>query len=80
MSQSIASETRLPIGLTQGAGAAKRSARGGGGRTSLRRLVDVLADAVLLLLVVLLVPVAILVVGTPLALFVRLLIEIAKRM
>ena len=43
-------------------------------------IVRVLADAGLLLLVIFAVPLAILVLGTPIALFVRLLIEIVERM
>ncbi len=46
----------------------------------LRNILGLVDDAVLLLLVVLLFPLAILLIGTPVALFVRLLIEIARRL
>ena len=49
-------------------------------REAVRRIPGLLDHAVFLLLAVLMVPVAILAVATPLALFVRLLLEIAKRM
>ena len=78
LSQSIASETRWPMGLVGRVG--KQSAGRAGGRTASRRVAGVLGDAVFLLLIVLLAPVLILVVGTPIALCVRLLLEIAKRM
>ena len=44
------------------------------------KVVEFLKDAVLFLLIGALVPVAILVVGTPIALLVRLMIEIVKRL
>jgi hypothetical protein len=50
------------------------------GLAPLRRIMGLLEDAVFLLLAVLLVPVAILAVGAPLALLVRLLLDIVKRM
>lgn len=46
----------------------------------LRKIPGLLNDAVLLLLVVLLFPLVILLIGTPVALFVRLLVEIARRL
>ncbi len=42
------------------------------------KVAELLESAALLLLVILLIPVAILIVGTPVALFVRLLLEIAR--
>lgn len=45
-----------------------------------RKMMGLLDDVVLLLLVVFLAPLAILVIGTPVALCVRLLIEIAQRL
>jgi hypothetical protein len=50
------------------------------GRRPRRTIVGLLDDAVLLLLVVALLPLAILLFGAPVALLVRLLIEIAQRM
>jgi hypothetical protein len=44
-----------------------------------RRIMGLVEDAALLLLVVLLFPLVILLVGMPVALFVRLLVEIAQR-
>lgn len=81
MSESIASETRWSIGLANGASRVgyPRTPRGRG-RTALRTIAGVLDDVVFLLLIVVLVPVAILVLGAPLALFVRLLLAIAERM
>jgi hypothetical protein len=46
----------------------------------LRNILGFLDDAVLLLLVVLLFPLVILLIGTPVALFARLLIEIVRRL
>ena len=46
----------------------------------LRRCAGHLDDAATLLLLVLAVPVVILLIGTPVALFVRLLLEIARRL
>lgn len=55
-------------------------AQRGGGRRPRHTIVGLLDDAVMLLLVILLFPLAILLVGMPVALFVRLLLEIAERM
>jgi len=55
-------------------------AKPGTRRSSLRNILGLRDDAVLLLLVVLLLPLVILLIGTPVALFVRLLIEIAQRL
>lgn len=80
VSQSIASETRWSIGLAQGAARVgyTKAARSRG-RRALRTIAGLLDDAVWLLLVVVLIPVAILALGTSLALLVRLLLEIAER-
>jgi hypothetical protein len=51
-----------------------------GRKSSLRKIRGLLNEAVLLLLVVWLFPIVILLVGTPVALFVRLLVEIAHRL
>ncbi len=48
--------------------------------SGLRRGLSFLDDAATLLLIVLSVPVVILVIGTPVALFVRLLLAIARRL
>jgi hypothetical protein len=45
-----------------------------------RRRADLLEDAALLLLLVFLIPLVILAIGTPIALFVRLFVEIAHRL
>lgn len=81
MSESIASEARWSIGLAKGATRVgnQRAPRGRGRRAS-RRMLGLLDDGVFLLLAVLLIPVGILVLGTPLVLVVRLLLEIVKRM
>jgi hypothetical protein len=55
-------------------------AKPGGRRSRLRNILGLLDDAMLLLLVVLLFPLLILLIGTPVALLVRLLIEIAHRL
>ncbi len=47
---------------------------------SRRNRLDLLEDAGLLLLLVFLIPLVILAIGTPIALFVRLLVEIAHRL
>ncbi len=57
----------------------ERQERTGTRGNLLRGLIDHLKDAGLLLLVVFMVPLAILAVGTPLVLVVRLLAEIARR-
>jgi len=49
------------------------------GPNALRKIAGLLESAVLLLLVVLLFPLVILVVGAPIALFVRAVLEIVKR-
>jgi hypothetical protein len=52
----------------------------GDGRRPLQKLLGLLDDALMLLLVIWLFPLVILLVGAPVALLVRLLIEITKRM
>jgi hypothetical protein len=51
-----------------------------GGRSPLRTMLGLLDDAVLLLLLVLLIPLVIVLLGMPVALLVRLLVEIAQRL
>ena len=51
-----------------------------GGSSPLNRFVAVLNDAVLLVLVVLLFPLVILLIGAPIALIVRFIVEIAHRL
>lgn len=46
----------------------------------LRTLAGFVEDAALLLLIVLMIPVSILVIGVPIALFLRVLLEIARRL
>jgi hypothetical protein len=81
VSESIASAAGWQIGLTKGATRVgyQRGARGRG-RKALRRIQGFLDDGLFLLLAVLLIPVGVLVLGTPLVLVVRLLLEIVKRM
>jgi hypothetical protein len=47
---------------------------------ALHRIAGVLGEAMMLLLIVFMFPLIILVLGTPVALFVRLLLEIARRL
>jgi hypothetical protein len=81
VSASIASETRWSTGLTKGAIRVgnQMGPRGFWWRAS-RRMLGLLDDSVFLLLAVLMIPVGVLVLGTPLVLVVRLLLEIVKRM
>ena len=84
MTTSITSDGQWPVpGAENAAGRqtrlgvqAKPSAR----RGPLRRILGFVDDVVLLLLVVLLFPLVILLLGSPVALFVRLLVEIAQRL
>lgn len=72
MTTSITSDGQWPVAAVQ----AKP-----GSRTSLLcNILGLLDDAVVLLVVVLLFPLVILLVGTPVALLVRLLMEIAQRL
>jgi hypothetical protein len=57
-----------------------RRAERGDARRPLHKLLGLLDDALMLLLVIWLFPLVILLVGAPVALLVRLLIEITKRM
>jgi hypothetical protein len=79
--QSIASVGRWPVGLAERVtGSAGTPAAPGGARSLLRKLVGLLDDAAFLLLAVWLFPAAILAVGIPLALLIRLLLDMADRM
>jgi hypothetical protein len=76
MSASIALESRSPIAPAKdGSRAIGQSAPGGAGRSALRRFAGLLDDAVFLLLAVLSLPVAILLIGIPVALVVGVLLE-----
>jgi hypothetical protein len=83
MTTSIASEDRWPVeaepaaALAPGVGAETAPRRR---EKPLRNVLGLLDDAALLLLVALLFPVVILLIGTPLALLVRLILEIAQRL
>jgi len=80
----IASDGQWPVAVVENAAgrepAISVQVKPGSRRISLRDILGCLDDAVLLLLVVLLFPLVILLIGTPVALFVRLLIEIAQRL
>ena len=76
MRHSIASTERWPIAPRGGVSGIVAP---GGARQAVRRLVGLLDDAAFLLLAVWLFPAAVLVVGIPLALLVRLLLEMADR-
>ncbi|MBI2220580.1 MAG: hypothetical protein HYU53_05175 [Acidobacteria bacterium] len=79
MNASVALESRSPIGPAKSwSRAAGKGTAGGAGRRALRRIVGLLDDAVFLLLAVLLIPAAILLVGTPVALSVGVLLEIGQ--
>jgi hypothetical protein len=84
MTTSIASDGQWPIAVAENA--ARRGtgisvgATPGGRGSPLRSILGFLDDAVLLVLVVLLFPLVILLVGTPVVLFARLLMEIAQRL
>jgi len=84
VSTSIASDGRLAAAVAENPARSEtrlsRPAQRGAGRRLFRNIVGLLEDAVLLLLVILLIPLAILLVGSPVALLVRLLVEIAQRM
>jgi hypothetical protein len=81
---SIASDGQWPVAVAENAAGRETGisvqAKPHGRRSPLRTVLGLVDDAVLLLLVVLLFPLVILLVGTPVALFVRLLIEIAQRL
>lgn len=70
-----------PVGLAERmTGVAESPTTPRSGRRSGRRLVGLLDDAAFLFLAVWLFPAAILVVGIPIALFIRLLLDLADRM
>lgn len=75
---SIASNEQWPVAAA-GNSAVAVEARPADRTRPLRRLRGLLEDAVLLMLFVLLFPLIILLIGTPIALFVRILVEIARR-
>ena len=83
MTTSIASDGQWLVAVAQDAAGREASvslrAQPSGRRSPLRRILGLVDDVVLLLLVILLVPLVILLIGTPLALGVRLLTELAKR-
>jgi hypothetical protein len=75
----IASDGKGPVAIAKNT--ACREPGKPDGRRSLRlRIVGLVGESVLLLLVVLLFPLVILVIGTPVALLAKLLIETAKRL
>lgn len=84
MNASVASDGQWPVAAAENAARRETGltveAKPHGRRRPLRTLLGLVDDGVLLLLVVLLFPLVILLVGTPVALFVRLLIEIAHRL
>jgi hypothetical protein len=73
---SIASTERWPISPP---GGVSETAAPGDARTVVRRILGLVDDAEFLLMAVWLFPAAVLVVGIPLALLVRLLLEMADR-
>jgi len=81
---SIASDGQWPVPVAENAAGRETRisvhAKPSGRRSPLRRILDLVDDAVLLLLIVLLFPLVILLVGMPVALLVRLLVEIAQRL
>ena len=83
MTTPIASDGQWPVAVVENAAgrepAISVQVKPGSRRISLRDILGCLDDAVLLLLVVLLFPLVILLIGTPVALFFRLLIELAQR-
>ena len=84
MTTSIASDGRWAVAAVENPAGHERRISGraerGDVRRLLRKLVGLLDDAVMLLLVIWLFPLAILLFGAPVALLVRLLIEISQRM
>jgi hypothetical protein len=81
---SIASDGQWPVAVAGNTAGREPGisvqAKAGGRRSSVRKILGLLDDAVWLLLVVLLFPLVILLIGMPVALFVRLLVEIAQRL
>lgn len=82
MSTSItAVEPRVVFGPEKAdlAAPVRRDAHPAAGASTIRKIREIFGQAVLLLLAVYLFPVIILLVGTPIALFLRIVIEIAHR-
>ena len=84
MTTSITSNGQWPVAAADNAAGRETGisvqAKPGCRRSPLRTILGFIDDAVLLLFVVLLFPLVILLAGTPVALSVRLLIEIAERL
>ena len=82
MTTSIASDGQWPVAenATGREPSINVQANPGGRRSPLRNILGFLDDAMLLLLVILLFPLIILLIGTPVALLARLLMEIAQRL
>jgi hypothetical protein len=77
----ISTDRSLPIEVSGGNSDAVRTpALGITGTSRIRHLAGVLEDAVLLVLVMFLLPLGILLVGAPIALCVRVFLEIARRL
>jgi hypothetical protein len=80
----IASDGQWPVAVVETAAGREPGSsvqvKPGSRSSPLRNILGFLDDAVLLLLVVLLFPLVILLIGTPVALVVRLLIEVAQRL
>jgi hypothetical protein len=80
VSSSIALETLRPANPLAGVSRVVRNAAPRARtRTASQTFVGLLDDALWLVFAVLMIPIAILVVGTPIALFARLLVEIVQR-
>ena len=84
MTTSIGSDGHWAVPVAENAAArqpgVRVEAKPGGRKSPLRNILGLLDDVASLLLVVLLFPLVILLVGMPVALFVRLLVEIAQRL
>ena len=83
MTTSIASDGQWRVAMENAAGrepSIRAHAKPGSTKSPPRHILGFLDDAILLILVVLLFPLVILLIGTPAALLVRLLIEIAQRL
>ena len=77
----ISSDRLLPVKVVNdGSDAARTSNLGGAGTSIIRHIAGILEDAVLGLLTVFLFALGILVIGTPIALCVRVVVEIARRL
>lgn len=78
MTRSIASDGRWPIAQEDGShDVAEGRAQGGGGRRALRATLGLLGDGAMLLLVVWAFPIVLLLLASPVALLVKVLLEIA---